>query len=213
MTRSSCAGRSAAISSGTPERRPAAARRWWLGDRAPAGDAPASRRGAERRPGAPALLVAHPRRRYLSGRARRLRGEGVEVIHTLTRAQPAGWTGYSRRVDAEMLGEVAWPAASARSRTSAGRRASSRPSRMGWSSSATRPSGSRQNDSERQGASDGERSDGNAIAGLLIDVFGAEMTTATGVCAHCGARGCSPSSPSTTGHRAPSCAAAAARAC
>jgi hypothetical protein len=31
--------------------------------------------------------------------------------------------------------------------------------------------------------------DGNAIAGLLFDVFGAEMTTATVVCASCGARG------------------------
>jgi uncharacterized protein DUF6510 len=29
--------------------------------------------------------------------------------------------------------------------------------------------------------------DGNAIAGLLQDVFGREMTTAAGVCAHCGA--------------------------
>jgi hypothetical protein len=29
--------------------------------------------------------------------------------------------------------------------------------------------------------------DGNAIAGLLHEVFGAEMTTATGTCAHCGA--------------------------
>ncbi len=36
--------------------------------------------------------------------------EGVEVIHTLTRAQPTGWTGFARRVDAEMLAEVAWPA-------------------------------------------------------------------------------------------------------
>jgi hypothetical protein len=34
-----------------------------------------------------------------------------------------------------------------------------------------------------------EALDGNAIAGLLYDVFGAEMTTATGVCAHCGAVG------------------------
>ena len=32
-----------------------------------------------------------------------------------------------------------------------------------------------------------EALDGNAIAGLLLDVFGAEMTTATGVCAYCGA--------------------------
>ncbi|MFL5962139.1 MAG: DUF6510 family protein [Gaiellaceae bacterium] len=31
--------------------------------------------------------------------------------------------------------------------------------------------------------------DGNAIAGLLYDVFGSEQTTATGVCASCGASG------------------------
>ena len=37
--------------------------------------------------------------------------EGVEVIHTLTRKQPPGWTGYARRVDAELLGEVGWPVA------------------------------------------------------------------------------------------------------
>ncbi len=30
--------------------------------------------------------------------------------------------------------------------------------------------------------------DGNAIAGLLQDVFGAETTTATGTCVGCGAR-------------------------
>ena len=36
---------------------------------------------------------------------------GVEVIHTLTRHQPPGWAGYARRVDAGLLGEVAWPAA------------------------------------------------------------------------------------------------------
>ena len=29
--------------------------------------------------------------------------------------------------------------------------------------------------------------DGNAIGGLLLDVFGSEMTTATGVCGSCGA--------------------------
>ena len=33
------------------------------------------------------------------------------VTHTLTRAQPPGWGGYRRRLDAAMLGEVAWPAA------------------------------------------------------------------------------------------------------
>ncbi len=36
---------------------------------------------------------------------------GVEVIHTLTRNQPPGWSGYARRVDAALLAEVAWPAA------------------------------------------------------------------------------------------------------
>jgi hypothetical protein len=34
-----------------------------------------------------------------------------------------------------------------------------------------------------------EALDGNAIAGLLHDVFGVEMTIAAGVCAHCGTRG------------------------
>jgi Family of unknown function (DUF6510) len=34
-----------------------------------------------------------------------------------------------------------------------------------------------------------EALDGNAIGGLLFDVFGVEMTTATGVCAGCGASG------------------------
>jgi ferredoxin-NADP reductase len=35
-------------------------------------------------------------------------GDGeLQVIHTLTRSQPVGWTGYSRRIDREMLEEVA----------------------------------------------------------------------------------------------------------
>jgi ferredoxin-NADP reductase len=33
----------------------------------------------------------------------------LEVVHTLTRAQPPGWTGYHRRIDAELLRDVAWP--------------------------------------------------------------------------------------------------------
>jgi hypothetical protein len=32
-----------------------------------------------------------------------------------------------------------------------------------------------------------EALDGNAIGGLLLEVFGAEMTTATGTCGNCGA--------------------------
>ena len=34
------------------------------------------------------------------------RADGLEVIHTLTRSQPAGWTGYARRIDDAMLAEV-----------------------------------------------------------------------------------------------------------
>ncbi len=34
---------------------------------------------------------------------------GVDVVQTLTRAQPPGWSGYRRRVDREMVAEVAWP--------------------------------------------------------------------------------------------------------
>jgi ferredoxin-NADP reductase len=34
---------------------------------------------------------------------------GAQVIHTLTRSQPAGWRGYARRIDPAMLAEVAGP--------------------------------------------------------------------------------------------------------
>lgn len=34
----------------------------------------------------------------------------LEVVHTLTREQPDGWKGFSRRIDRMMLAEVAWPA-------------------------------------------------------------------------------------------------------
>jgi ferredoxin-NADP reductase len=39
----------------------------------------------------------------------RARADGLEVFHTFTRAQPAGWTGYARRIDEDMLREVAEP--------------------------------------------------------------------------------------------------------
>jgi ferredoxin-NADP reductase len=35
---------------------------------------------------------------------------GVEVFHTLTREQPEGWSGYARRIDDQILREVAWTA-------------------------------------------------------------------------------------------------------
>jgi ferredoxin-NADP reductase len=33
----------------------------------------------------------------------------LEIVHTLTRSRPEGWSGYGRRIDAEMLEEVGWP--------------------------------------------------------------------------------------------------------
>ena len=37
------------------------------------------------------------------------RDRALEVVHTLTRSSPEGWSGYDRRIDAEMLEEVGWP--------------------------------------------------------------------------------------------------------
>ena len=37
------------------------------------------------------------------------KGDGFDVVHTLTREQPPGWTGYARRIDHDLLAEVAWP--------------------------------------------------------------------------------------------------------
>jgi ferredoxin-NADP reductase len=35
-------------------------------------------------------------------------GSGLDVAYTLTRTQPAGWSGYDRRIDSAMLAEFAW---------------------------------------------------------------------------------------------------------
>ena len=45
-----------------------------------------------------------------------LDGGGLRVVHALTDTQPPGWTGYARRVDAEMLAEVG-PSPAERPRT------------------------------------------------------------------------------------------------
>jgi ferredoxin-NADP reductase len=39
----------------------------------------------------------------------RLADDGVDVRFTLTREQPEGWTGYARRIDADLLADLAWP--------------------------------------------------------------------------------------------------------
>jgi ferredoxin-NADP reductase len=33
----------------------------------------------------------------------------LEVVHTLTRSSPPGWSGFTRRIDASMLRDIAWP--------------------------------------------------------------------------------------------------------
>ena len=33
----------------------------------------------------------------------------MEISHALTRAQPSGWKGYARRIDRDMVREIAWP--------------------------------------------------------------------------------------------------------
>ena len=48
-------------------------------------------------------------REELAGLARD--GTGIEIVHTLTRTAPPGWEGPRRRIDRELLAEVAWPAA------------------------------------------------------------------------------------------------------
>jgi ferredoxin-NADP reductase len=40
-----------------------------------------------------------------------LHSVGAEVVQTLTREQPRGWSGYARRVDFDLLREVAYPPA------------------------------------------------------------------------------------------------------
>ena len=91
-------------------RRAAAAGGGRLGRRAAAGHPAAPVPGREFRPGPAAVLLAQLGRRDLLQRAR-LPGGRREVIHTLTRSQPPMWHGYARRVDKQMLAEVAWPAA------------------------------------------------------------------------------------------------------
>jgi ferredoxin-NADP reductase len=35
--------------------------------------------------------------------------DGLKVVHTLTRSQPSDWKGYGRRIDREIVRDVAWP--------------------------------------------------------------------------------------------------------
>ena len=137
----------------------------------------------------------------------RLGGDGLAVVHTLTRSQPPGWTGYARRVDAEMLAEVGpspaeqphvyvcGPTPLVEAVAEALVRIGHEPHRV-----RTERFGPQETDM------DATMLDGNAIAGLLQELFAVEITTAVGTCATCVPA--SRSARSTpTGARASSCAA------
>ena len=108
-----CAARSAATSSGRRWRcgGTAAPGRGRLRRRAADGDAPAPRQRPVAQPGAAALLVAHWEEVIYRDELDALAaaGDGLEVVHTLTRSQPAGWMGYDRRIDDRMIAEVLEP--------------------------------------------------------------------------------------------------------
>src|SRR5262249_14721825 len=47
---------------------------------------------------------------YLDELTRLAPADWLYVVHTLTRSQPNGWPGPSRRIDRAMLAEIGWPA-------------------------------------------------------------------------------------------------------
>ena len=116
-----------------------------------------------------------------------LAGTDIRVVHTLTRSQPEGWDGYARRVDAQMLAEAGPARTHVRTSTSADRRRSSRRSQTRSSSWDTiRPRCARSASGRQEAEMDELTLDGNAAAGILQQVFAAEVTTARGTCAGCG---------------------------
>ena len=71
------------------------------GDKAPGEIIEGARRAADEL-GVPVVLVGRPEELGTD--------HGLEVFYTLTREQPSGWMGYSRRIDNDLLREIAWPA-------------------------------------------------------------------------------------------------------
>jgi NAD(P)H-flavin reductase len=105
----------------------------------------------------------------------------------LTRSQPPDWTGHAGRVDAEMLAQVG-PSPAERPRvyvcgpTPFVEAVAEALVPLGHNREQSRPSVS----DPREAEMDELVLDGNAVAGLLQEVFAVEMTTATGTCSNCG---------------------------
>jgi DNA-directed RNA polymerase subunit RPC12/RpoP len=105
----------------------------------------------------------------------------IDVNLTYTRQAPPGWNGYRRRIDADMLAEVSWPPedkpiAYVSGPSSFVENASSLLLAAGHAPERVH--------TERFGRA----LDGNAVAGLLHDMFGQEMTGAGVTCPECGGR-------------------------
>jgi ferredoxin-NADP reductase len=105
----------------------------------------------------------------------------IDVNLTYTRQAPPGWNGYRRRIDADMLAEVCWglpdrPIAYVCGPSSFVDDVSSLLVGAGYAPGRVH--------AERFGPA----LDGNAVAGLLHDVFGREMTGAAVTCPECGGR-------------------------
>ena len=92
-------------------RRPAVPRRRRL--RRGAADGHAAPPRARRNGTAPATLLYSSRSTddiIYRAELERLAGQGVKVVHTLTRVQPPGWSGFARRIDRAMLEATGFPA-------------------------------------------------------------------------------------------------------
>jgi hypothetical protein len=119
----------------------------------------------------------------------RLSGNGLTVVHALTDSQPPGWTSYAR-----VSTPRCWPRSRLAGRAAAFLRLWTDAVRRGVAEALVRlghdPERSRPNASDPPEAEMDELMlDGNAVAGLLQEVFAVEMTTAVGTCASCGAAG------------------------
>ncbi len=120
--------------------------------------------------------------------------DGVKVAHTLTRMQPPGWDGFSRRIDRAMLEAVGFPLG-ARPRificgpTPLVEAAASALRDIGHAPNLIkterfRPNrGFAMNDQQNSAAP----LDGNAEGGLLRELFAPEVTAAEITCDGCGA--------------------------
>ena len=117
--------------------------------------------------------------------------DGFEVIHTLTRSQPPGWTGYARRIDDRMLADVLEPLGIGGPRlhlrsdgARRGRRQRPRAPRVAGRSRADRAlrthrdmTGEETPMSDHTDDPSVERElDGNALAGMFEALFGGDMT-------------------------------------